>query len=226
MIAGFTNPRGEGNYDFLLLKIDSSGNLIWNTAYGGRGTQEAHSMIKASNGFVIVGDTQSTGTNIHALVIKVDFNGNLLWSKIIGGKNADSPAYVTSSSDGNYLVAGFTFSFGAGNRDFWLFKISDSGQVLSSCTKGDASYQEAYTVIETGKNQYVMVGWTDPPGRPDLIGKALYDFYIVKIDAPQASSGLSSLQFIAYGGPVLALLLSAFFVGLRLRHKSSANRQN
>ncbi len=198
MVAGFTDPRGEGNYDFLLLKIDSAGNLIWNKTYGGTGTEEAHSMTKASDGYVIVGDTQSAGTDIHALVIKVDFNGNVLWSKTIGGKNADSPAYVTSSSDGGYLVAGFTFSFGAGNRDFWLFKISDSGQVLWSCTQGDAGYQEAYSVIETGKNQYVMAGWTDPPGQPNLIGKAQYDFYIVKIDASQTNSGFSSLQFIIY----------------------------
>ena len=130
MVAGFTDPRGESNYDFLLLKIDSGGNLMWNKTYGGTGSEEAHSMTKVSDGYVIVGDTQSAGTDIHALVIKVDFNGNVIWSETIGGKNADSPAYVTSSSDGGYLVAGFTFSFGAGNRDFWLFKISDSGQVL------------------------------------------------------------------------------------------------
>jgi hypothetical protein len=38
--------------------------------------------------------------------------------------------------------------------------------------------------METGENQYVMVGWTDPPGHPELIGKAQYDFYIVKLRAP------------------------------------------
>ena len=185
MVAGYSDPRGEGNYSFLLMKIDSAGNLVWNQTYGVIGSQEAHSITLASDGYVIVGDTQIMGANIHAWVLKVNFDGKMMWSKTVGGKNADSPAYVTPSPGGGYLVTGFTFSWGAGNRDFWLFKISDSGQVLWSCTQGDAGYQEAYTVIPAGENQYVLAGWTDPPGQPALIGKAQYDFYIVKIAYPQ-----------------------------------------
>lgn len=163
MVAGYTNPRGPNDYDFLLMKVDVSGNLVWNNTYEGTGSREAHSMAKASDGYVIVGDMQSSVTDIHAWAVKVDLNGTMLWAKTIGGKNADSPAYITPVQ-GGYLVAGFTFSWGAGNRDFWLFKIDDSGQVLWSCTQGDAGFQEAYSVIEAGQNQYVMAGWTDPRG--------------------------------------------------------------
>ncbi len=184
MVAGYTNSRGGNNYDFLLMQIDSSGNMIWNKTYGGAGSQEASAMTKAPDGYVIVGDTQSPGGAMHAWVIKVDWNGTMLWGQTVGGKNADSPYFIAPSQTGGYLVGGFTFSFGAGNRDFWLFKINDSGQVLWSCTQGDAGYQEAYIVLEVGKNQYVMVGWTDPPGHPSLIGKARYEFYIVKLSAP------------------------------------------
>ncbi len=105
----------------------------------------------------------------------------MIWNKSVGGKDADSAAYVVNSKDGSYLVAGFTFSFGSGNRDFWLFKINNAGQVLWSCTQGDQGFQEAYTVIDEGKNSYFMVGWTDPIGQPELIGKAKYDFSIVKL---------------------------------------------
>ncbi|HTY75871.1 MAG TPA: hypothetical protein VMD05_09945, partial [Candidatus Nanoarchaeia archaeon] len=184
MIAGYTDPRGPNNYDFLLMKIDPNGNLAWNQTYGKTGTQEANAMTETTDGYVIAGNTQSPNGNMHALIMKVDFNGNLDWSKTIGGKNADSPAYITPAQDGGYLVCGFTFSFGAGNRDFWLFKIDESGKVLWSCTQGDVAYQEAYAVIQEGKNQYVMVGWTDPPGQPTLVGRARYLFYVVSISYP------------------------------------------
>jgi len=216
IVTGYTNSLGVNNYTFLLMKIDVSGNLLWNKTYGETGSEEAHSITTAPDGYVIVGDTQSAGTDIHAWVVKVDLNGNLMWEETVGGKKADSPAYVVSAKDGGYLVAGFTFSFGAGNRDFWLFKIDDSGKILWSCTQGDAGYQEAYSVIEAGENQYVMVGWTDPPGQPALIGKAQYDFYIVKIEAPKASSTFSNLLLIAFGVVVLAALLLA----LRLHYKA------
>ncbi|MGD0995236.1 MAG: hypothetical protein ABR909_06900 [Candidatus Bathyarchaeia archaeon] len=224
MVAGYTNPRGESNYDFLLMQIDPAGNMIWNKTYGGTGSQEASAMTKASDGYVIVGDTQSPDSNMHAWVVKVDWNGTMLWAKTVGGKNADSPSCITPSEDGGYLVGGFTFSFGAGNRDFWLFKIDDSGQVMWSCTQGNAGYQEAYSVIEAGKNQYVMVGWTDPPGQPALIGKARYMFYIVNLSYPLDSNGLSSFQFISYAVIVFAILLAAWFVVFKLRHKPNTNQ--
>ena len=176
-------------------------------------------MAKASDGYVIVGDTESPQTNIDAWVVKVDFNGNVIWDKTVGGNNADSPSYITPTKDGGFLVSGFTFSFGEGNRDFWLFKIDDSGNVLWSCTQGDAGYQEAYSVIEAGENQYVMVGWTDPLGQPALIGKATYDFYIVKLQAPQNSGGPSGLQYLAYVLVGFAVFISIVLVALKTKRK-------
>jgi len=217
MVAGYTNVRGANNYDFMLMKIDPAGNLIWNNDYGGTGSQEATAMAKATDGYVIVGDTQSLDSNIRAWVIKVDLNGTVLWVKTVGGKNADSPSCITPSQDGGYLVGGFTFSFGAGNRDFWLFKIDDLGQVMWSCTQGDAGYQEAYSVIKTGKNQYVLTGWTDPPGQPTLIGNARYDFYIIKISPPQNNKVLSGLLIIAYAGIILGVLVTTLLMLLKIK---------
>ena len=228
VVTGYTDSRGLGSYDFLLLKIDPNGDLIWNQTYGTNGSQEAHSITAASDGYVMVGDTQSTGTEIHAWVVKVDWNGTELWSETVGGDKSDSPAYVTASTDGGYLVAGFTFSWGAGNRDFWLFKIDDSGKVLWSCTQGDVEYQEAYGVIQTAPNQYVMIGWTDPPGQPALIGKAQYDFYIVNVTPLQADTGALFLQAMVYGLAIVcvALALSLFAIIFHGSKKSEIKRKS
>jgi hypothetical protein len=221
VVAGYTDPRSEGIYDFLLLKLDTDGNLVWNCTYGSSGSQEAKSITLAQDGYVIVGDTQSEGTNIHAWVVKVNFNGAIQWAEVVGGKDADSPAYVTGSPDGGYLVTGFTFSWGAGNRDFWLFKLNSVGQVQWSCTMGDKGYQEAYAVIPTG-NQYVLAGWTDPPGQPALIGKATYDFYIAKIDQPPESG--SSLWQLAFYGTVTTAAILTVFLGFKIRKNSQSSR--
>ena len=218
VVAGYI-AKADGNYDFYLLELSTSGNVIWNQTYGTAGSQKAYSITKANDGYVVVGDIQSPNAASDAWMLKVDPSGNMVWNKTIGGKDADSAAYVTSSKDGGYLVAGFTFSFGAGNRDFWLFKISDAGQVLWSCTRGDQGFQEAYGVIESGDNQYVMVGWTDPPGQPALIGKATYDFYVVKLSPAQNSSGLSNFQYTIYALAIFAVLLVTMLLLFKLRAK-------
>jgi hypothetical protein len=224
MAAGYANPEGSDDYHFLLMKIDPAGELLWNKTYAMTGSQEAHSMTKAPDGYVIVGDTQSLGTNIHAWVLKVDFSGNIQWNRTVGGTKADSPSYVTTTKDGGFLVAGFTFSWGMGNRDFWLFKINDAGQVLWSCTQGDAGYQEAYTAVQTSINQYVMVGWTDPLGQPTLVGKAKYDFYIVKLSPRQYGINLTEFQSIAYVLLVFIFLLATLLVVIDLMNKSSHSK--
>ena len=91
MLAGYTNPQGENKYAFLLMQIDANGNMIWNKTYGTAGSQEVSGMTKASDGYVLVGDTQTQNSNIHAWVVKVDWNGTMLWATTVGGKNADSP---------------------------------------------------------------------------------------------------------------------------------------
>ncbi len=221
LLAGYTDSKGDGKYDFYLIDLNDRGDIVWNSTYGGEGSQKAYSITKAKGGYLVVGDIQLTNSATDAWVLMVDLTGNVLWNKSIGGKDTDSAAYVTTSKDGEYLVAGFTFSFGAGNRDFWLFKISDSGKVLLSCTQGDKGFQEAYAVIQAD-NAYVMVGWTDPIGQPALIGKATYDFYIVKLDVSQNSSVPSNSQINNYVLVMIAvsLIILAFLIMMRTKGKN------
>jgi hypothetical protein len=219
LLAGYKDSTGDGNYDFYLLELDANGNIVWNKTYGGEGSQKAYSIAKADNGYVVVGDIQLPNRTTDAWVLKVDLTGNVLWNKSVGGKEADSAAYVTTSKDGGYLVAGFTFSFGGGNRDFWLFKISDSGKILWSFTQGDQGFQEAYTVIGAGDNAYIMIGWTDPIDQPALIAKATYDFSIVKLSASPNSCNLSSFQLITYAIAAISVSIVTFALLIKWRVK-------
>jgi hypothetical protein len=212
LAAGYTLEQQGSDYDFLLIKFNPQGNILWNKTYSETGSQKAYSITNTSDGAVIAGDGVSKKTGIDAFLVKVNFDGEVQWTNTVGGLDADSPATIVASNDGGFLVGGFTFSFGQGFRDFWLFKTDSLGRVLWSCTLGDSSYQEAYGVIEVGQNRFVMVGWTDPKGHPELVGKATYEFYIVelsvnngvdfsslKLDVWAATAAVFAL-FLGYGG--------------------------
>ena len=219
VLAGYSDLVGDNNYDFYLLKVQPDGIMVWNKTYGGVQSEKAYSITTAVDGYVLVGEIESTTTSTDAWVLKVDEFGNTIWDNTVGGHEADSPAFVTQSNDGGYLVAGFTFSFGQGQRDFWLFKISDRGQVLFSCTQGDAGFQEAYSVIETKGNKYVMIGWTDPIDQPALIGKRMYDFYVIEFSVWQSIDGALGFYFIDYAIIVIPILLVTLFLFFKLRTK-------
>jgi hypothetical protein len=208
VVAGYTDSVGNGDYDFLLLKISSDGNMMWNKTYGGTLSDKAYAIAAASDGFVVVGDTHSKGAGDNdAWVIKVDSNGDLLWDRTAGGSDFDMPTCVASSGSGGYVVGGFTFSFGKGQRDFWLFKIDDTGSVLWSRTVGRSNYEEAYAVVETAENEFVMAGWTNS------LGMGYYDYYIVKINVVNGSGALSTiLLFTLALVAVVSVLGAAFFL--------------
>lgn len=199
VVAGYTNSMGNGDYDFLFLKIDASGNMLWSKTYGGTESDKAYAVTETAGGCVIAGDTRSKGAgDTDGWIIKVDASGDLVWDKTVGGAGFDMPTCVSAVNDG-FLVGGFTFSFGNGERDFWLFKVDDSGNVPWSCTVGRSEFEEAYAALEVAENIYVMAGWTNS------IGEGHYDFYVVKLEA--ANGGLSASDFL-----ISALILSAILV--------------
>jgi hypothetical protein len=213
--AGYFDPAGTGYYDVCLVKLTPDGNQIWNRTLEGADTK-VYSMTPAQDGYILAGESHSPQTDADAYIAKVDLDGNLVWSKTVGGAEADSASYIGPAKDGGYLVCGFTFSFGAGNRDFCFLKISSEGHVVLSCTAGDAGYQEAYAAIDEGGDQYVLVGWTDPIGHPELVGKATYDWWVVKL-SPADSGVFGNPLVIATSIGTFAVLAATLLLLLRMR---------
>jgi hypothetical protein len=141
VIVGTTHSFGTPDYSVYLLKTDSLGTLIWSNYYNIGFCAEGHSVkITSDNGYIIAGWTFTVSNDIDVYVIKVDSVGNQQWYKTIGGLEHDSGYKIIIDTDGNYIIAGVTQSFGNGS-DFYLIKIAsevDNGSSLinSSCYQG------------------------------------------------------------------------------------------
>ncbi|MFZ8835387.1 MAG: hypothetical protein ACO2O5_14520, partial [Candidatus Caldipriscus sp.] len=124
IVAGFTHSFGAGNRDIFLIKTNASGNVQWAKTYGGTDDDRAYSVQKTSDGgYIVAGFTGSFGAGAwDVFLIKTDASGNVQWAKTYGGTNSDVASSVQQTSDGGYIVVGFTHSFGAGDRDIFLIK--------------------------------------------------------------------------------------------------------
>jgi len=231
MIAGYTNSIGGGNYDFLLLKIDSSGNMLWYRTYGGSQSNMADAIASVPGGYIVAGNTFSFGANdSKAWILKVDLNGNLIWDKMIGGSIYDMPTSIIVSAYGGYVIGGWTTSYGAGERDFWIFQLDGNGNLQWSRTVRQNGYTEAYSAIELGQNEYLMAGWSNAVGK----GK-LYDYYLIKLDVNASQTGsdaqvyestpsltgnfLSLIQLASFALIGAGLLISGILLALKRQEK-------
>ncbi|UCC80029.1 MAG: IPTL-CTERM sorting domain-containing protein [Candidatus Zixiibacteriota bacterium] len=190
IIAGYTECFGAGLADVWLIKADNIGDTLWARTYGGQNIDIGYSAdITSDGGFIIAGQTQSFGAGgSDVYLIKTDASGDTLWTKTYGGTGNDIGWSVEQTSDGGYIIAGNTTSFGAGSNDVWLIKTDSNGDTAWTKTYGGADSDGGRSVQQTSDGGYIITGttWSFGPGE--------YDIYLIKTD----SSG-DTLWTRAYG---------------------------
>lgn len=114
-----------------------------------------------------------------SLVLFVNYDfciGQTMFQRTYGGVSGDGGYSVQQTSDGGYIIAGGTYSFGAGAEDFYLIKTNSFGDALWTKTYGGTYDDHARSVSQTSDGGYIVVG---------SIGSSngSTDLYVVKIDS-------------------------------------------
>ena len=132
VIAGYTDSFGGGGSDIYMVKTDSSGDTAWTRAYGGSGMEWGYSVQQIPDGgYIIAGDTYFNGPGFQDVyLIKTDSSGDVVWTKEYGGASGEGAYSLQHLSDGGYIIAGYTFSFGAGVVDVYLIRTDSSGEAI------------------------------------------------------------------------------------------------
>jgi len=134
IVLGSSNFVIEADNDFFYLdndiwvfKIDLLGNMVWEKTIGDRFFDETGNSIQISSdsGYIISGrmDHKSNG-KIDGLLMKIDDNGNVEWKKIFGGSENQVANTIIQIENGNYVIFGWTNSYGMGDFDAWIVSFS------------------------------------------------------------------------------------------------------
>ena len=147
----------------LLVKIDGQGKELWKKEYGGDKEDEFNDLIPREGGYLLVGSTESYGKgNWDMYIVAVDAEGNNVWNTALGGGDNEMGNAVTATSDGGYLLAGYTYTFTVStSMDAWVVKIDAEGKQLWQQAYGSWSTDEAMGVVEVGEGQYIFAGYTE-----------------------------------------------------------------
>jgi len=190
--AGEANSYTHGGYDLGVYRLDSSGTKVWFKHYGGTNDDGCYSVDQTSGGgYVITGYTKSYSYgDTDIAVYKLDSSGNKVWFKHYGGTGDDRCYSVQQTSDGGFVMTGYTFSYSYGDNDFAIYKLDSSGNKVWFKHYGGSSDDRGYSIQQTSDGGFIIAGST----RSYSYGNA--DFAIYKLD----SSG-NKTWFKHYGGP-------------------------
>jgi uncharacterized repeat protein (TIGR02543 family) len=178
IVGGYTDSFGAGDYDALVLKLNSDGSLNWHKTYGGTGREYCRSIRETGDGgYIMTGLTSSSGAGGDDVwVVKFSSSGAIDWQKTYGGINADEGWDIRETSDGGYILAAETQSWGGGGYDVWILKLDSAGVPIWQWIFGDTGGDRARSVVETSDDGYVVAGFTDS------YGAGVDDTWILKLD--------------------------------------------
>jgi hypothetical protein len=162
--TGWTESFGNGDRKVYLVKINSNGDTLWRKTCGKPGFDTEGRSIRRTldSGFIIAGRSKSRSNfdSIDVLLIRINANGDTLWTKTYGGDTLDEASAVCPTTDGGFIIAGKTLSFGAGNGDVYVVRTNANGDTLWTKTYGGAESDYASSVQQTADGGFIVVGTT------------------------------------------------------------------
>jgi len=102
---------------------------------------------------------------------------NTVWTIAYGDTSAEGAKSLQETSDGGYILAGYTNSYGAGNSDAYLLKTDSDGKVEWSHAFGGSGWEYGVSVTESGDGGYVVTGYTTS------FGSGAKDVFLLKVDS-------------------------------------------
>jgi hypothetical protein len=145
--------------------------VVWVNAYGGAGDDFANSVQQTSDGgFIVAGGTGSFGAGgTAAWVLRLDGDGNVVWENSYGGTGDDSAnsiqqTFDEASNPSGFIVAGSTFSFGAGGGAAWVLRLDEAGNVIWENTYGGTQFDTVHQIQPTLDGGFIVAGETSSFG--------------------------------------------------------------
>lgn len=193
-IMGYHGPYGG---DFWVIKLNHEGKMEWQKCLGGTGSEVASFVQQTSDGgYIVAGSSSSvdcmvTGNHggLDFWLVKLTSTGEMEWQKSLGGSKHEYLWALTVTADGGYILAGDTesndgdVSGNHGERDFWIVKVDNRGNMLWQKCVGGSGTETAYSVSEAPDGSCVAAGYTESNDGDVSGNKGKWDYLVVKLSS-------------------------------------------
>lgn len=187
IVAGYTSSsdgdvtgyHGGGFYgDAWLLRLNDTGGIIWQKAYGGSNNDRAAAVqLTSDHGFITANTSSSNDWDVTGnhggedyWIVKFDSTGNISWQQSLGGSQDDVVSSVIQTHDLGYIISGSSRSTDGDvtghstaasiNDDYWIAKLYSSGSLQWENAYGGDGEDNAANICQTTDTTYVVIGTT------------------------------------------------------------------
>ncbi len=185
----------HGAKDFWIVKLSSTGAVLWSKTYGGTSDERIQSIKKLiDGGYILAGYTWSNDGDVHGhhgkgdyWIVKIDTNGSFIWQKCFGGTLEEAARFIKTSSYSGFLLAGFAMSenrdldVNFGGKDIWIIKLNRYGNIIWKKSLGGSGWDEAWSIAKSNDGFFV-IGNSDSNDGFIHGNHGNSDFWVVKLN--------------------------------------------
>ena len=211
ILAGQTLSFGSGSEDVWIVKLDADGDVIWQKAYGGSGSDIATSIIQSGSGeYYVSCTTRSFGAGAEDIwILKLNADGQVLWQKTYGEGEGDCAGDLLLSSTGELLVVGCSDSFGTSAMDYWILELDEKGGVNWQNAYNLSGDDEARCCVTTLDGGYLITGYSSQGGPG-----AFAEMRTLKLNSTGNIAWEKAYQYgIGYASAIASTVDGGFIVG-------------
>ena len=185
-----------GEYDYWIVKLDSSGIMQWQQSFGALHDDQAYSIQQTTDGgYIVAGVSFITADDDEGnyWILKLDSFGVLQWQKTFGGTADDGAYSIQQTADGGYIVAGGSNSTdgdvttNSGSLDFWIVKVNSSGDLIWEKSFGGTLDETPTSIQQTTDGGFIISGWSVSNDGDLTDSYGLGDYWVVKLNNPSAA---------------------------------------
>jgi hypothetical protein len=201
--VGDKTENSMGGWDYWVVKINSSGQVLWDQTLGGSFDERLGNAILTADGGILLGGysfSGSGGDKIEAnmglsdfWIVKLDSLGNHLWQNSIGGNQNDVCLEVRETADGGYAAFGHSDSDSSfdksqnnrGDFDYWMVKLDNNWQVQWERTIGGLQRDQGRGMDITDDGGFIISGESNSSAFWEKTESPIgsYDYWILKLDS-------------------------------------------
>jgi len=195
-----TNGDVTGNHgsdDYWVVKLSSTGNITWEKSLGGSGSDYGYSIQQTTDGgYIVAGTSNSTNGDVTSnygfydyWIVKLDSMGAIVWQKSFGGTQYDVAYFIQQTTDGGYVVAGYSNSTDGditgnnGGFDYWVIKLDNSGTMTWQKSLGGSGEDRAHSIQQTTDGGYIVTGKSSSTDGDVTGNNGGQDYWLVKLDS-------------------------------------------
>jgi hypothetical protein len=202
IVAGYSSSNdgdvtgNHGTSDFWVVKLTNTGLIAWQKSLGGTGDESASSIQQTTDGgYIVAGYSSSNDGDVagnyggysDCWIIKLTSTGVITWQKCLGGTGDEFASSIKQTTDGGYIVAGFSnsndgnVSGNHGDRDFWVVKLSSLGVIAWQKSLGGTGVDQASSIQQTTNGGYIFAGHSSSTDGDVTGNQGASDCWVVKL---------------------------------------------